>query len=76
MMLQHMEISFVDCCDSGGICGDDMLELEGRERLVDVVGMAGHKVSQLRVVTAQALITAHKGDAIASFQQMALRLAK
>ena len=34
--------------------------------------LAGHKVSQLRIVTAQALISTHKGDAIATFHQMAM----
>jgi hypothetical protein len=37
-----------------------------------VFGLAGHKVSQQRIVTAQALIPTHKGDAIAMFHQMAL----
>jgi hypothetical protein len=37
---------------NGGICDDDMLVLEGSERFVDVFGLAGHKVSQLRIVTA------------------------
>jgi hypothetical protein len=55
----------------GGICGDDMLVLEGSERFVDVFGLAGHKASQLRIVTAQALIPTNKGDAIATFHQMA-----
>jgi hypothetical protein len=49
-----------------------MLVLEGSERYVDVFGLAGHKVSQLQIVTAQSLITTHKGDAIATFHQMAL----
>ena len=57
---------------NGGICGDDMLVLEGSERFVDVFGLAGHKVSLLRIVTAQALVTTHKGEAIATFHQMAL----
>jgi hypothetical protein len=35
-------------------------------------GLDGHKVSQLCIVTAQALIQTHKGDAIATFHQMAL----
>jgi hypothetical protein len=46
--------------------------LEGLERFVDVVVLAGHKVSQLRIVTTQALVTTHKGDVIATFHQMAL----
>jgi hypothetical protein len=49
-----------------------MKVLEGSERFVDVVGLAGHKVNELRIVTAQALVTTHKGDAIATFHQMAL----
>ena len=64
--------ALVDRGANGGICGDDMLVLEGSERFVDVFGIAGHKVSQLRIVTAQALISTHKGDAIATFHQMAL----
>jgi hypothetical protein len=56
----------------GGICGTDTLVLEGSKHFVDVVGLAGHKVSQLRIVNAQALVSTHKGDAIATFRQMAL----
>jgi len=67
-----MEKALVDRGANGGICGDDMLVLEGSERFVDVFGLAGHKVSQLRIVTAQALITTHKGQVIATFHQMAL----
>jgi hypothetical protein len=67
-----MEHALVDRGANGGICGDDMLVLEGSERFVDVSGLAGHKVSQLRIVTAQALVHTHKGDVIATFHQMAL----
>jgi hypothetical protein len=49
-----------------------MLVVEGSERFVDVSGLAGHKEHQLRIVTAHALIHTHKGDAIATFHQMAL----
>jgi hypothetical protein len=38
-----------------------MLVLDGSERFVDVVSLAGHTVSQLRIVTAQALVSTHKG---------------
>jgi hypothetical protein len=67
-----MEKALVDRGANGGICGDDMLVLEGSERFVDVSGLAGHTVSQLRIVTSQALICTHKGNAIATFHQMAL----
>jgi hypothetical protein len=67
-----MEKALVDCGANGGICGDDMRVLESRERFVDVSGLAGHRVSQLRNVTAQALVSTHKGDAIATFHQKAL----
>jgi hypothetical protein len=67
-----MEKTLVDRGANGGICGDDMFVLEGSERFVDVFWLAGHKVSQLRIVTAQALIPTHKGDAIATFHQMTL----
>jgi hypothetical protein len=67
-----MEHALVDRGANGGICGTDMLVLKGRKRFVDVVGLAGHKVSQLRIVTAQALVPTHKGDAIATFHQMDL----
>jgi uncharacterized membrane-anchored protein len=67
-----MEKALVDRGANGGICGEDMLVLEGSERFVDVSGLAGHTVSQLRIVTAQAFISTHKGDAIATFHQMAL----
>jgi hypothetical protein len=46
--------------------------VEGSERFVDISGLAGHKVNQLRLVTAQALVTTHKENAIAAFCQMAL----
>jgi hypothetical protein len=67
-----MEYALIDRGANGGICGDDMSVLEGSERFVDVSGLAGNKGSQLRIVTAQALITTHKGEAIATFHQMAL----
>jgi hypothetical protein len=49
-----------------------MIVLEGREPFVDAFALDGHKVSQLRIVTAQALVSTHKGDVIATFHQMAL----
>jgi hypothetical protein len=68
-----MEYALIDFgADDGGICGDVMLVLEGSERFVDVSGLASHKFSQLRIVTAQALIAIHKGEAITTFHQMAL----
>jgi threonine dehydrogenase-like Zn-dependent dehydrogenase len=70
--IADMEQALVDCGANGGICGSDMKVLEGSERFVDAVVLAGHKVSQLQIVTAQTLITTHKGDAIATFLQMAL----
>jgi hypothetical protein len=62
----------VDWGANGGICGSDMKALEGSERFLDVVGVGGHKVNELRIVTSQALVTTHKGDEIATFHQMAL----
>ena len=70
--VSSMDKAVVDRGANGGICGDDMNVIEGSERFVDVFGLAGHKVSQLRIVTAQALISTHKGDAIATFHQMAM----
>jgi hypothetical protein len=67
-----MEKALIDCGAYGGNFGEDMRVLEGRERFVDVTGLAGHTVSQLRIVTAQALVSTHKEDAIATFHQMAL----
>jgi hypothetical protein len=67
-----MRYALIDRSENGGICGDEMLVLEGSERFVDVSGLAGHKVSQLRIVTAQALINTHMGEPIATFHQMAL----
>jgi hypothetical protein len=69
--LGDMEYALVDRGVNGGICGTDMLVLEGSKCLVDIIGLAGHKVSQLRIVTAQALVFTNKGDAIATFHQMA-----
>jgi hypothetical protein len=45
-----MEYALIDSGANGGICGDDMLVLEGSERFVEVSGLAGHKVSQLRML--------------------------
>jgi hypothetical protein len=67
-----MEKALVDCGANGGIFGDNMRVLEGSERFFDVSGLAGHKFSQLCIVTVQALVSTHKGDAIATFNQMAL----
>jgi hypothetical protein len=67
-----MEHALVDHGVNGGICGNDMHILEGSQRFVDVIGLAGHKVNQLQIVTSQAVVTTHQGDAIATFHQMAL----
>jgi hypothetical protein len=67
-----MAYAFIDCSANGGVCGDDMLVLEGSEGFVDVSDLAGHKVSRLRIVTVHALITTHMGEAIATFHQMVL----
>jgi hypothetical protein len=41
-----MDKALIDRGANGGICGDDMVVLEeGSERFVDVLGLAGHKVS-------------------------------
>jgi hypothetical protein len=56
----------VDCGAIGGICGSYIKVLENSELFADVMGLAGHKVSQLCVATAQALFTMHKGDVIAT----------
>jgi hypothetical protein len=45
-----MEHALVDRGANGGICGNDMLVLEGSQCFVDVVGLAGHKVNQLQIV--------------------------
>jgi hypothetical protein len=70
--VSDMEYALVDRGANGCICGSDMKVLEGSERFVDVVGLAGHKVRQRCIVTAQALVTTHKGAIIATFHQMAL----
>jgi hypothetical protein len=69
-----MEKAFMDRSANGGICGDDVRVLEDSERFVGVSGLAGHKVSQLCIVTAQVLVSTHKGDAILTFYQMALQV--
>jgi hypothetical protein len=55
-----MEYVLVDCGANGGVCGDDKFVVEGSDCFIDVSGLA------------QALVTTHKGDAIATFHQMAL----
>jgi hypothetical protein len=55
-----MEYPLVDCGANGGVCGDDMLVVEGSECFVDFSGLVGYKVNQLCVVVAQALVTTHK----------------
>jgi hypothetical protein len=48
-----MEYALVDCGANGVVWGDDMLAVEGSERLVDVSGLAvaGHKINQLHIDT-------------------------
>jgi hypothetical protein len=70
--ISGMEYALVDHGANGGVCGDGMLVVEGIERFVDVSGLVGHKDNQLRIVTDQALVTTHKGDALATFHRMAL----
>jgi hypothetical protein len=72
MLLAGMEYVLVDCGANGPVCGEDMLVVEGSESFVDVSGLAVHAVNQLRIVTAQALKTTLKGDAIATIHQMVL----
>jgi hypothetical protein len=67
-----MEKALIDRGDNGGICGDDMLVLEGSDRFFDVFGLAGHKLSQLCIVTSQAVVMTHRGADISTFHQMAL----
>jgi hypothetical protein len=67
-----MEYALVDRGANGGVCGEDMLVVEESERFVDVNCLADHKVNQLRIVTSQALVTTHKGNAVSIFHQMAL----
>jgi hypothetical protein len=65
-----MEHALVDHGANGGI--NDMHILEGSQRFVVVIGLAGHKVNQLQIVTSQALVSTHQDDVIATFHQMAL----
>jgi hypothetical protein len=46
--ISDIDYALVDHGANGGICGTDMLVLEGSECFVDVVGLAGHKISQLQ----------------------------
>ena len=47
-----LDKALVDRGVNDGVCGNDMLVLEGSERFVDVSGLAGHRENQLRIVTA------------------------
>jgi hypothetical protein len=67
-----MDKALVDREANGGICGEDLLVVEGSERFVDVSGLAGHGENKLRIVTAQAVTNTQKGPVIAIFHQMAL----
>jgi hypothetical protein len=75
-IFQHKRASntmaLIVCGANVGVCGDDMLVLEGSERFVDVSGLDGQRENQLRIATAQALIETYKGDVIAVFLQKAL----
>jgi hypothetical protein len=55
----------------GYLCGGDMLLLEGSEHFVDVNEVGGLRENQLCAVTAQTLISTHKGDVIVVFHQTA-----
>jgi hypothetical protein len=68
--ISTMEKALVVRGANGGIVGEYMLVLERSELFVDIFGLAGHKVSQLRIVIGQALITTSQGNAIATFHQM------
>jgi hypothetical protein len=57
-----MEHALVDHGANGGIGGNGMHILEGSQRFVDFIGLAGHTVNQLQMVTSQALITTHQGE--------------
>jgi hypothetical protein len=67
-----LEHALVDRRANVGIFGNDMHVLEGSQWFVDGIGLAGHKVNQLQIITARALVTTHQGDAIATFHQMTL----
>ena len=67
-----MEHALVDRGANGGLCGNDMLVVNGSERFVSITGIDGHQLDNLCVVTAQAVVPSHKGDVIAVFHQMAL----
>jgi hypothetical protein len=66
-----MDKALIDRGVNGGICGKDMVVLEGSERFFDGFGLARHKISQLCIVTVQALIATHKRNIIATFYQIA-----
>jgi hypothetical protein len=61
------DLALIDLGAHGCLCGDDMLVLEGSESFMDVSGLGGHCKNQLRIVTAQTLISTHKGYSIAGF---------
>jgi hypothetical protein len=63
----NQDMALIDRRANGCVCGDDMLELEGSERFVDVSGLGGYCENKLWIVTAQALISTRKGDVIAVF---------
>jgi hypothetical protein len=69
--ISGIEMALVYHGANGSLCGDDMLILERSERFLDVSGLGGHQIKQLRLVTAQALINSHKVPDIATFHQMA-----
>jgi hypothetical protein len=61
---QHDDVTMETVIVSRGanIRGDFMCVLEGSELFDDVSGLSEHEISQLRIVTAQALLSTHKGD--------------
>jgi hypothetical protein len=67
-----MDKALVGLGANGGIFSANMCVIEGSERFFDVFALAGHTVIQLHIVTAQILVSTHKGDSIATFHQMAL----
>jgi hypothetical protein len=62
----------IDHGAKSGICGEDILIFEGSVQFVDVSGLAGYNISQLRSVTPQEMTTTYKSEAVATFQKMAL----
>jgi hypothetical protein len=71
-MYKVKEKALIDSGVISGMSGHYRIVIEGSERVVDIIGLAGQNVSHIQISTAPLLISTHKGDDSGTFQRMVL----